>query len=165
MSEARAIAPLTNDGAAVIATILDEDALAEHISGLDEEHALELALRLQKVIGLVYRARQLTHVRLGDLGTSNALVVDPLDGTLYRFTRGRSRRVKDVAGLVEQAHADGLSLLDLIPFLASGAIKVSEDIEGSDLLKQRVQDWAVWVDDKSLEMIELDRHTMKPRRR
>lgn len=149
---------------AVMTTTLLPDALDAELLSWPAERVAEFAIRAAGVARIAAQAKRVAEARLREMEHVGDLFRDPVDQRLYRFTGGRHRKVKDVAGLIEQLSADGVALRDIAPWLASGAIKVAKDIRGSETVAQRVEEWATWSEDLP-SLIEIDEQTMKPVRR
>lgn len=158
-------APRTSLNVAIVAATLDENAIGAHIAAMPPEEAFAFLTRLADVLKRANFARSLVQQRLVTLGQDNGTFTDPIDGKTYRYARGRSRRIKDIPGFVEQLAADGIDARPLIPWLSSSAFRVGETIEGDERVQTAVKEWAVWEDDKSLSLIEIDPVTGKALKR
>lgn len=157
------IVALATSEVALTVSTLDNDALDRHIQEMTPERAVEFALRVSAIAKVCSRAKAVALAKVVALrGTT---FVDPADGTPYRLDQGRHRKIKDVPGFVEQLAADGIDARPLIPWFASDAFKVGDGIEGDARIKAAVQEWATWVDDTAVSLIELDPVTGKPKRR
>lgn len=158
------IEALATTEVALTVTTLNPDALNRYLMELPADRVAEFALRAAAVAKIAGQAKQYAIARLTQMGNVGQVFRDPVNGTPYLFTGGRNRRIKDVAGFVEQLAADGIDARPLIPWLASNAFKVGETIEGDERIKAAVKEWAVW-EDAPLGLVELDPRTMKPVRR
>lgn len=150
---------------ALTVTTLLPDALDAEMLTWPAERVAEFAIRAAQVARIAAQAKTVAYARLVQMEATGDLFRDPVDQRLYRFTGGRHRKVRDIAGLLAQLDADGVKdVRSLAPWLASDAIKVSESIDGDSRIKEAVREFAAWIDDP-LSLVEIDETTMKPVRR
>lgn len=152
--------PVATSAVALTVTTLTPEALDAYLLEMSPEEVAEFALRASAIAKIAGKAKAAAHARLVEMGKTGAVFYDPADNTPYQFTGGRSRRIKDIQGFVEQLAADGIDARPLVPWLSSNAFKVSESIEGDPRVAEAVKEFAQWQDEP-LSLVELDKTTMK----
>ena len=156
--------PIATSEVALTVTTLSPEALDQHMMTLTTPQVAEFAIRVAAIAKIAYKAKQLANLRLVELEQTGKFFVDPADGTPYQFTSGRHRKIKNIDGFVAQLAADGIDARPLVPWLASDAFKVGENIVGDERIKAAVNEFAKWEDDP-LALVELDRKTLRPVKR